>query len=591
MSLGRTNCNFVGGPSADVRATHLDVGQTLTVPNAEICGRADINNLVVNNITITGSMDGGCMVNTYNADGGTFAQSLPGLCEVDIFGNFTTANGPVQVIGDGATTLTVSLAPGDCWGQYFFWDTLNNRWSIAANNTSPIAWSQGETNTYLGCNAGNATSVGIRNTIIGNNAASNINTDDNVIIGADAAQMFVSGGQNVGVGVLSGQMLVDGVENVFVGGLSGPQNVSVNTGINSNVCVGHEAGVDLSQDCVENVLVGHRAGFNVGSGPAVSSGNVCMGRLAGDTISSGDDNVIIGRNADTLIGSVSQSVCVGGSSSAGDNGVHIGFGGSSDTNSVSIGSGSLATNSGISIGRNTIANAADSVAIGRSCIVNGGSSNSIVIGDAMSIPLNAPNNILIGTGSTITGAIDNCVCLGSNSSITGSLGISIGSLNTATNSQIAIGNNIASGANTSISLGNSINPTLAGFYVNPVRNAAAANAVTYNPATLELVQQASSQRFKHDIVDLADQKDKIDQLRPVTFKYNEGHEIFAGKTHIGLIAEEVEQVYPEFVVYEADGVTPSSITYADMVSILIKEIQSLRKRVSENERQLSELRS
>ena len=51
--------------------------------------------------------------------------------------------------------------------------------------------------------------------------------------------------------------------------------------------------------------------------------------------------------------------------------------------------------------------------------------------------------------------------------------------------------------------------------------------------------------------------------------------IVKGKKHVGLIAEEVEKVIPELVVYEKDGVTPRTLSYEELTAVLIKSIQEL----------------
>ena len=70
---------------------------------------------------------------------------------------------------------------------------------------------------------------------------------------------------------------------------------------------------------------------------------------------------------------------------------------------------------------------------------------------------------------------------------------------------------------------------------------------------------------------------KIDLLRPIKFHTNTSG--YPENKHIGFLAEEMADVFPEFTVYGSDGITPFSIMYAEIVAILTKEIQSLRSRV------------
>ena len=63
-------------------------------------------------------------------------------------------------------------------------------------------------------------------------------------------------------------------------------------------------------------------------------------------------------------------------------------------------------------------------------------------------------------------------------------------------------------------------------------------------------------------------------MRPV--RYNPESEYGdPDKEYIGLIAEEVLDVFPEFVTKNEEG-QPEGLIYEQMVALLIKEVQSLR---------------
>ena len=88
----------------------------------------------------------------------------------------------------------------------------------------------------------------------------------------------------------------------------------------------------------------------------------------------------------------------------------------------------------------------------------------------------------------------------------------------------------------------------------------------------------SSRDYKHDIRPLEWSGDKLDELEPVRFQYN-GDE----KERIGLIYEDTVDIVPE-ICSEHDGA--KAIDYGGLVPMLLKEIQSLRRRVAalENKR-------
>ena len=90
--------------------------------------------------------------------------------------------------------------------------------------------------------------------------------------------------------------------------------------------------------------------------------------------------------------------------------------------------------------------------------------------------------------------------------------------------------------------------------------------------------QNSSRDIKHNINPLPSVGEKLDQLRPVTFVYDDDkHE----KTRMGLIYEDTQEVMPEICT---DDESNKAISYIELVPAMLKEIQDLRKRVAELER-------
>ena len=72
------------------------------------------------------------------------------------------------------------------------------------------------------------------------------------------------------------------------------------------------------------------------------------------------------------------------------------------------------------------------------------------------------------------------------------------------------------------------------------------------------------------------------KLRPVTFRYKDDS---AGTLQYGLIAEEVVRVYPELVIYGADG-KAQSVAYHLLPAMLLNEMQ---KQIRENQRKLAQI--
>ena len=59
------------------------------------------------------------------------------------------------------------------------------------------------------------------------------------------------------------------------------------------------------------------------------------------------------------------------------------------------------------------------------------------------------------------------------------------------------------------------------------------------------------------------------KLRPVTFRYKTDP---SGTLQYGLVAEEVERVYPELVVHGTDGKV-QSVRYLELTALLVNELQ------------------
>jgi hypothetical protein len=87
----------------------------------------------------------------------------------------------------------------------------------------------------------------------------------------------------------------------------------------------------------------------------------------------------------------------------------------------------------------------------------------------------------------------------------------------------------------------------------------------------------SSIRFKENIQPLEPALAKVEQLNPVTYT-----KITSQEEEIGLIAEEVAELFPEVVTYNENG-QPQGIQYQRLSVILLKAVQELTERVNKLE--------
>jgi hypothetical protein len=100
----------------------------------------------------------------------------------------------------------------------------------------------------------------------------------------------------------------------------------------------------------------------------------------------------------------------------------------------------------------------------------------------------------------------------------------------------------------------------------------AASSTSYNTS--------SDARLKHDIVDAPEASDLIDGIQVRSFKWN----IDNSEQRYGMVAQELVEVAPEAVTGEPDSDEMMAVDYSKLVPMLVKEVQSLRKRVAELER-------
>lgn len=108
--------------------------------------------------------------------------------------------------------------------------------------------------------------------------------------------------------------------------------------------------------------------------------------------------------------------------------------------------------------------------------------------------------------------------------------------------------------------------------------------VVENLITSSSAQQTlggSSKRFKDNIQLLDTEFDHILTLQPVSFVYKPAFQSYAkptgGNRQIGLIAEDVQKVFPELVIYQEDQ--PVNVDYEKLSVVVLKLVQELQQDV------------
>ena len=95
---------------------------------------------------------------------------------------------------------------------------------------------------------------------------------------------------------------------------------------------------------------------------------------------------------------------------------------------------------------------------------------------------------------------------------------------------------------------------------------------------------ASAERYKTDITGIGSKTEKLQQLRPVSFHLKSDPQ---GAVQYGLIAEEVDKVYPELVIRDAKGAI-QGVRYEELAPMLLGEMQHERTETREKLRALSD---
>ena len=89
------------------------------------------------------------------------------------------------------------------------------------------------------------------------------------------------------------------------------------------------------------------------------------------------------------------------------------------------------------------------------------------------------------------------------------------------------------------------------------------------------VTEGSSLEIKKNISEIESPLEKITKLRGIEFDYKE-----TDKHSIGMIAEEVNEVFPELVTKNPDGKV-SAMSYSRMTAVLLEAIKELNQEVKE----------
>ncbi|MBI5030243.1 MAG: tail fiber domain-containing protein [Chloroflexi bacterium] len=98
--------------------------------------------------------------------------------------------------------------------------------------------------------------------------------------------------------------------------------------------------------------------------------------------------------------------------------------------------------------------------------------------------------------------------------------------------------------------------------------------------------QTSDARLKKSVVNLNYGLNQVMQLRPVTFQWKDSSD---ARTHLGLIAQEVEKIIPEVIERSDDPAALLGMNYAGLVPVLIKAVQEQQTTLAYNDAKIKSL--
>jgi hypothetical protein len=494
-----------------------------------------------NQIIITNTGGGGG-ITTINGDtGNTGASTTP-----TIYADNAALNcgSTVLFVGDNASTLTLNVT-----------DALGN---VIIGLDSGNATITGTDNTIIGPHSGGALTSGVNNTQIGGYGMPSL-TSGSFNFGAGAAfYSLTTGSNNFGLG-----------QNTLFGLVSG----------DFNTCVGVNSGYSYTSNESSNIIFGGNQGFagdqntlRIGNGTGSSPTQLSRAFISGiDGVALTTANVVTesGDQLGTavLTAGTGISITPGANTITIDNtspasGITIAFDNAQYTQQTPfpnciIDFGDTGGARGYNVGFGSSPNFNINV---------NGRLNTFLGYNAMNAAGNGDGNVAIGADAL------------SNLATTGYANVAIGigagqSYTTTEYYNICINNPGVIGDQTTTRIG-ALNSQTA-CYISGITGVNVSGAAVFVTGGDQLGIVVSSRKYKDNIEDMGSKSEDIYKLRPTTFTYKESTD-----TRYGLIAEEVAEVFPNLVVYDQSG-DPQTVMYHELPSLLLNEIQKLRKEIDE----------
>ena len=488
--------------------------------------------------------------------------------------NVTTAR-KATIIGNAAVGLGIMTGTSNTIiGNEAGYDLTSGTDNVMIGVEAGANTTDGSSNVYIGSGAADAIVSGAGNVVVGKDAFGGVagsNANYNIAIGLDAmvGSSSSTGDANIGIGRGTLGAFTTGSNNVAVG----YQSLDALLTGNYNTAIGHQALSDANGSESRNTAIGYQAltvmdgdgdGQNVAlgykSGHAITNGtdNTCLGHNTGGNdvnLTTGDQNIIIGSNSDVSTADAQNQIAIGyDTTGQGNNTAVIGndsctaLYASSDAGAT-IHGGKLA----LGLARTDPTSILD--------VIGGGASGAtMIIDNTQSANRLAELRIDGDNGSGDGGAM---VSLYRNSGLKWSF---------------YTRNNTDIGSAFSFALLDAGNDD--GVYINQGGSG---------------WTDASDERLKTSFVPIENAVDKLNTLQAINFKWKYGSEERQTKNNIGLLAQEVYEVFPEAVDYHdpedfklidhptIEGTKQAQsawgIDKSKLIPVLVKAVQELSAKV------------
>ncbi len=346
-----------------------------------------------------------------------------------------------------------------------------------------------------------------------------------------------------------------------------------------NTKLGYLAGNNIVTGAQYNTFVGNQAGTSASSGSTnAADANTAVGYLSFNNNTTGSSNSALGSRAlnSNTTGYFNSGFGVSAleGNTTGNNNTAVGS--SALASSQMTGSYDVAVGNSVLLGNSTGSyNSGFGASVLRSNST--GSSNTAIGYQSMTANLTGSNNTAVGYDS---GRKDSSGSANETSSNSVYLGYDTRSSASGNTNEIVIGYSALGVGSNSVVLGNdSITTTMLKGNVGIGTGPSYKLHVAGNVGATSFVY-TSDRSLKKNIKTLDSSLNKILQLRGVSFNWKKDN-----TPGIGLIAQEVEKVYPDLVSTGGDGI--KAVQYGNLVAPLIEAIKEQQKKIDQLETRIA----